>query len=122
MLDDDQLYVIVDIETDGPVPGLYSMLSIGAIANVNGDKTEVTGMTRRPGNVVDYEVVDVYGITDGIAQLADEIGRGFPTAIKHSIPDVAPQFLEYEGDWAHFETPQDFEAYAEGAYGHFDYR
>jgi DNA polymerase III alpha subunit (gram-positive type) len=33
MLDDNQIYVIVDIETDGPVPGLHSMLSIGAVAS-----------------------------------------------------------------------------------------
>lgn len=32
MIDDNQIYVIVDIETDGPVAGLYSMLSIGAVA------------------------------------------------------------------------------------------
>ena len=33
MLDEDQVYVVVDIETDGSVPGLYSMLSIGAVAS-----------------------------------------------------------------------------------------
>ncbi len=32
MLDDNQIYVIVDIEADGPTPGLFSMLSIGAVA------------------------------------------------------------------------------------------
>ncbi|HSX17864.1 MAG TPA: 3'-5' exoribonuclease [Candidatus Saccharimonadales bacterium] len=32
MLNNDQIYIVVDIETDGPVPGLYSMLSIGAVA------------------------------------------------------------------------------------------
>lgn len=32
MIDDNQIYVVVDIETDGPVPGLYSMLSLGAVA------------------------------------------------------------------------------------------
>lgn len=32
MLDDNQIYVAVDIEADGPVPGLFSMLSIGAVA------------------------------------------------------------------------------------------
>ena len=32
MIDDDQIYVVVDIEADGPVPGLYSMLSFGAVA------------------------------------------------------------------------------------------
>ena len=35
MLDENQIYVIVDIETDGPVPGLYSMLSIGAVASTD---------------------------------------------------------------------------------------
>lgn len=33
MIDDTQIYVVVDIETDGPVPGIYSMLSIGAVAS-----------------------------------------------------------------------------------------
>lgn len=32
MVDDNQIYVVVDIEADGPTPGLYSMLSIGAVA------------------------------------------------------------------------------------------
>ncbi len=27
-----QVYISIDIETDGPVPGLYSMLSLGAVA------------------------------------------------------------------------------------------
>lgn len=35
MIDDTQIYVVVDIETDGPVPGMYSMLSIGAVASTN---------------------------------------------------------------------------------------
>lgn len=32
MLDSDEIYVVVDIEADGPVPGLFSMLSIAAVA------------------------------------------------------------------------------------------
>jgi DNA polymerase III alpha subunit (gram-positive type) len=32
MIEDNQIYVAVDIEADGPTPGLYSMLSIGAVA------------------------------------------------------------------------------------------
>lgn len=35
MIDDSQIYVVVDIETDGPVPGIYSMLSIGAVASTS---------------------------------------------------------------------------------------
>jgi DNA polymerase III alpha subunit (gram-positive type) len=33
MLDNNQIYIVVDIETDGPIPGLHSMLSIGAVAS-----------------------------------------------------------------------------------------
>lgn len=84
--------------------------------------TGVTSMTRRTGNVVDYEVIDVYGINSAVARKADEISRGFPTAIAHSIPDLHPRFLEYENDWAHFENPQDFENYKQGEYGQFDFR
>lgn len=32
MKDSNQVYIVVDIEADGPVAGLYSMLSIGAVA------------------------------------------------------------------------------------------
>lgn len=32
MIDDDHIYIVADIEADGPVAGLYSMLSLGAVA------------------------------------------------------------------------------------------
>jgi DNA polymerase III alpha subunit (gram-positive type) len=32
MIRDDQIFIVVDIEADGPFPGLHSMLSIGAVA------------------------------------------------------------------------------------------
>lgn len=32
MLDKDQIYIVVDMESDGPIPGTYSMLAIGAVA------------------------------------------------------------------------------------------
>lgn len=38
MIDDGQIYIVVDIETDGPVAGLYSMLSIGAIATTKSEE------------------------------------------------------------------------------------
>lgn len=40
MIDDDQIYVVVDIEADGPVPGLYSMLSIGAVATTDANELD----------------------------------------------------------------------------------
>ncbi len=39
-----EIYVSTDVETDGPVPGLYSMLSIGSAA-YTADKTFVGGFT-----------------------------------------------------------------------------
>ena len=36
-----EVYVSVDIETDGPIPGPYSMLSLGAAAFVEGGRTPV---------------------------------------------------------------------------------
>ncbi len=36
---DNQIYVVVDIEADGPVAGLYSMLSIGAVATTKDEET-----------------------------------------------------------------------------------
>jgi DNA polymerase III alpha subunit (gram-positive type) len=39
MLEDGQIYVVVDIETDGPVPELYSMLSLAAVATT--EKEEI---------------------------------------------------------------------------------
>lgn len=41
----DQIYVVVDVEADGPVPGLFSMLSIGAVATT--DKEEVGSFYRK---------------------------------------------------------------------------
>ncbi len=90
--------------------------------DLNETGAEVTGMARRTGNVIDHEVVDVYGINSTIARKADKISRGFPTAIARSAPKLHPQFLEYEGDRAHFESPQDIEDYKADEYGQFDFR
>jgi DNA polymerase III alpha subunit (gram-positive type) len=43
-----QLYVVVDIETDGPVAGLYSMLSIGAIATTKNEEVASFYRTLQP--------------------------------------------------------------------------
>jgi DNA polymerase III alpha subunit (gram-positive type) len=45
MINDTQIYVVVDIETDGPVPGIYSMLSIGAVASTSTE--EVSSFYRK---------------------------------------------------------------------------
>lgn len=48
MIDDNQVYVVVDIETDGPVPGLYSMLSIGAVATTENEEISTFYRTLDP--------------------------------------------------------------------------
>lgn len=40
LLHDSQIFIVVDIESDGPAPGLHSMLSIGAVATT---ETEEVG-------------------------------------------------------------------------------
>jgi DNA polymerase III epsilon subunit-like protein len=37
-MNDNTLYISLDIEADGPVPGLYSMISLGAVAFQNGQE------------------------------------------------------------------------------------
>jgi DNA polymerase III alpha subunit (gram-positive type) len=44
MKQDNNLYIVVDIEADGPVAGLYSMLSIGAVATT--DEKEISSFYR----------------------------------------------------------------------------
>ncbi len=44
-MSDDQIFIAVDIEADGPIAGLYSMLSIGAVATTT--KKEISSFYRR---------------------------------------------------------------------------
>jgi DNA polymerase III alpha subunit (gram-positive type) len=78
MLDENQIYVVVDIETDGPAPGLYSMLSIGAVASATND--EVASFYRK---VLPYEEA---------GQDADtmEWWRSQPEAWKEVTTDALP--------------------------------
>jgi DNA polymerase III alpha subunit (gram-positive type) len=45
MLNKDQIYIVVDIEGDGPVPGQFSMLSLGAVATTKDN--EISSFYRR---------------------------------------------------------------------------
>ena len=40
-----EIYVSTDVETDGPIPGVYSMLSIGSAAYLPDSKTPVAGFS-----------------------------------------------------------------------------
>ncbi len=40
MIENNEIYVAVDIETDGPVPGLYSMISLAAVATTETEEID----------------------------------------------------------------------------------
>jgi DNA polymerase III alpha subunit (gram-positive type) len=48
MLREDQIFIVVDIEADGPAPGLHSMLSIGAIATTESAEVSHFYATLKP--------------------------------------------------------------------------
>jgi DNA polymerase III epsilon subunit-like protein len=61
MKDNDEFYVSVDIETSGPIPGEYSMLSIGAC--LVSDPTSSLYLTLQPDGVkYDPEALAVSGL------------------------------------------------------------
>lgn len=45
MIEESQVYIVVDIEADGPVPGLFSMLSLGAVATT--DEREISSFYQK---------------------------------------------------------------------------
>lgn len=55
------IYISVDIEADGPIPGLHSMLSLGAAAFVEGNRTPIatfeTNLIPLPGAVPDPDTM-----------------------------------------------------------------
>jgi len=56
-----EVYVSTDVETDGPIPGPYSMLSIGSVA-LRADKTQVSTFSANletlPGATQDTRTMD----------------------------------------------------------------
>ena len=58
-------------------------------------------MTWRAANPAAREVVDVFGLTDEVIDLADQAGKGCATALARHITDLRPRYVEYDGGWAH---------------------
>lgn len=86
------------------------------------DGSQVIGLERRASTPAEREVVDVFGITDSVLGYADQKALAPATAIARHVEELQPEHVEYTGNWAHFETPVDFENYLGGEYGNFDYR
>jgi hypothetical protein len=59
-----QVWIVVDVEADGPCPGLYSMIQVGAVA-ILGGKFEKFGAKFCPldGAAFQQEALNVVGVT-----------------------------------------------------------
>jgi DNA polymerase III epsilon subunit-like protein len=81
-----EVFVSIDIETDGPVPGLNSMLSLGAVAYAE-DETELSRwyqpLSRLPGARQDPGTMDWW---KGQPEAWHEVTTG-PIDPEHAIPD-----------------------------------
>lgn len=59
IITDDQIFIVIDIESDGPTPRLYSMLSLGAVASTENSEVgrfyrtikPIDGASRHPSNM-----------------------------------------------------------------------
>jgi DNA polymerase III alpha subunit (gram-positive type) len=56
-------YIVVDVEADGPVPGLYSMVCFGAVVVREGLTDTFYGKTKPITNLCNYEALAVSGFT-----------------------------------------------------------
>lgn len=93
MLSDRETYISVDIEADGPIPGPYSMLSLGAAAYAaSGDLTgtfeanlePLEGAAVHPDTQAWWErqPVDIYDAARTGAQPAESVMRRFDTWVR----------------------------------------
>src|SRR5213593_2029962 len=104
-MDDEAVYVSVDIEASGPIPGEYSMLSIGACEVGNIEKnfyTEIQPISER----FVKEALDVCGLSleklmkTGITP--HDAMRKFADWINRTAGESKPVFVGYNAafDWS----------------------
>lgn len=85
MIEDNQIYIVVDIEADGPAVGLHSMLSLAAVATTA--KREVSQFYRKltplPGALPDPDTLEWW--------------KGFPEAwVEVNTNQQSPKFVMNE--------------------------
>ncbi len=101
-----ELYISVDIETDGPVPGLHSMLSIGAAAIRDGEivSTFSVNLDRLPNSEQDSDTMLDFWARFPAAYKATRVDTVHPSTalvrfclwIKNlKEPDEIPVFIAY---------------------------
>lgn len=101
-------YIVVDVESDGPCPGLYSMVSFGAVALKPGLKDTFYGETRPILSSYDETALSISGITREqhkqypnpyetmqlFGEWVNKVSTGKPTFISDN-PAFDWQFINY---------------------------
>lgn len=90
MSNNPELFISVDIEASGPVPGLYSMLSIGACHVYNPEQT-FECLLKPTGKFVDEEAVKVTGLDLDVLK---EVGLDPSVAMKQFSEWITKSSLE----------------------------
>ena len=100
MLEDNQMYIIVDIELDGMMPGRHSMLSIGAVASTADQEVSsfykklqpVEGLTSDPKNMAWWKTQpEAWQEVNTDAEPAAEVMAAFREWVKSF--DKSPVFV-----------------------------
>ncbi|MXP41868.1 3'-5' exonuclease [Altererythrobacter soli] len=101
-----EVFVSVDVETSGPIPGVYSMLSIGACL-VDRPETTFTALLQPISDAFDMDALAVTGMSLEELRISgmtpDEAMTGFARWVEASAgPDATPVFVGFNApfDWS----------------------
>lgn len=102
----DPPYVVVDVETSGPVPGLYSLLSIGACLARDLDRRFYAELQPLPGAGARPDALAISGLSpERLAQIGlppEQAMARFQAWLQDAVPEGSPILVAFNApfDWA----------------------
>lgn len=101
----EEIYISVDIETAGPIPGEYSMLSLGTCVIGQPDKTFYVELKPINNNFVQEAIEISQFDLDKLAQSGDDPERAMKTFgnwVQQIVGDAKPVFVGFNAsfDWS----------------------
>lgn len=118
-----EVYISVDVETGGPVPGAHSLLSLGACVVADLEETFYAELKPVPGTASLPEAVGVTGLDPGALAVSgtdpNQAAADFATWVGGHAADARPIFVAFNApfDWP-FVVRLFFEAGVENPFGH----